>query len=256
MSSGKWLQKIALIHENNGESNNGMSRYVALEKSELVVTGRLVDASNATLFAHVDFNGSQIACIYKPIAGERPLWDFDEGCLANREFAAYCLSEYLGLGLVPFTVLRDGPYGLGMVQEWIDINESIDLSEYFSQDLPELRKMALFDAIVNNTDRKIGHILPASNNATYGCDHGVTFHEEDKLRTVLWQWAGIQFAEDEVKILQKCKEGLAGKLGQTLAPLLTESEIQACSLRIDRMLVNGCFPEPSPLWPSVPWPAY
>ena len=156
-----------------------MSKYLALEQSELVVTGRLVDASNASLFAHVDFNGLQIACIYKPIAGERPLWDFDKGCLAYREFAAYCVSEFLGLDLVPFTILRDGPYGQGMVQEWIEINESIDLSEYFSKDHPELRKMAFFDAIVNNTDRKIGHILPTAGNKTYGCDHGVTFHEED-----------------------------------------------------------------------------
>ena len=233
-----------------------MSKYLALQQSELVVTGRLVDASNATLFAHVDFNGSQIACIYKPIAGERPLWDFNEGCLANREFAAYCLSEFLALDVVPFTVLRDGPYGPGMVQEWIDINESIDLSEYFSQDHPELRRMAFFDAIVNNTDRKIGHILPTVQNKTYGCDHGVTFHKEDKLRTVLWQWAGMPFSEVEEKILEECREGLAGQLGQTLAPLLKQSEIQACSYRVERMLLNRCFPEPSPLWPSVPWPAY
>lgn len=233
-----------------------MSKYLALEQSELVVTGRLVDASNATLFAHVDFNGLQIACIYKPIAGERPLWDFDKGCLAYREFAAYCVSEFLGLDLVPFTILRDGPYGQGMVQEWIEINESIDLSEYFSQDHPELRKMAFFDAIVNNTDRKIGHILPTVGNKTYGCDHGVTFHEEDKLRTVLWQWAGKPFTKDELITLELCKSGLEGQLGQTLAPLLTELEIQACSDRVIRMLLSRCFPEPSPLWPSVPWPAY
>lgn len=233
-----------------------MSKHRALEQNELIVTGRLVDASNATLFAHVDLNGLQIACIYKPIAGERPLWDFDKGCLAYRELAAFCVSEFLGLNLVPFTVLRDGPYGQGMVQEWIDIDESIDLSKYFSQDHPELRRMALFDAIINNTDRKIGHILPTEHNKTYGCDHGVTFHEEDKLRTVLWQWAGDQFTEAELSILELCSKGLEAELGQALSPLLTESEIQACSVRIDRMLSSRSFPEPSPLWPSVPWPAY
>ncbi|MEY3636611.1 MAG: hypothetical protein RL147_1040 [Actinomycetota bacterium] len=233
-----------------------MNKYQAIETKDLIVTGRLIDASNATLYAHVLHEESELSCIYKPIAGERPLWDFDQGCLANREYAAYCVSEFLGLNLVPFTVLRDGPFGLGMVQEWIEINESVDLSEYFFQDRLELRRMALFDAIINNTDRKIGHILPTLNNGTYGCDHGVTFHEEDKLRTVLWQWAGDLFLEDEIALLRQCREGLEGALGKTLEPLLTQSEIKACLLRVDRMLRNGVFPEPSPNWPAVPWPAF
>ena len=109
---------------------------------EMSVTGRLVDASNATLFATVTHQDTEIACIYKPVAGERPLWDFPDGTLADREYAAFRVSEFLGLDLVPLTILRDGPYGIGMVQEWIDIDESIDLAEFFSQDLPQLRSMA------------------------------------------------------------------------------------------------------------------
>ena len=129
-------------------------KLVAISEGELTVTGRLVDASNATLYAHVVYEDEEIICIYKPIAGERPLWDFDQGCLAHREFAAYCVSNYLSLDLVPFTVLRDGPYGQGMVQEWIDIDESIDLSLYFSQDRDELRKVTYFTISIINDDIK------------------------------------------------------------------------------------------------------
>ena len=228
----------------------------AIFEGELTVTGRLVDASNATLYAHVIHEDEEIICIYKPIAGERPLWDFDQGCLAHREYAAYCVSKYLELDLVPFTVLRDGPYGHGMVQEWIDIDETIDLSEYFSQDRDELRKMALFDAIVNNTDRKIGHLLPTINNGLFGCDHGVTFHKDDKLRTVLWQWSGEMLTDAEIGLLVRCKQGLTGELGEVLSPLLTGEEIQAVGHRIDRLLQSQRFPEPSPHWPAVPWPAF
>jgi uncharacterized repeat protein (TIGR03843 family) len=236
--------------------SSSLAKLVAISEGELTVTGRLVDASNATLYAHVVHEDQEIICIYKPIAGERPLWDFDQGCLAHREYAAYCVSKYLSLDLVPFTVLRDGPYGQGMVQEWIDIDESIDLSEYFSQDRDDLRKMALFDAIVNNTDRKIGHLLPTINNGLFGCDHGVTFHKDDKLRTVLWQWSGRNLTDDEIALLERCKQGLAEELGEVLSPLLTGEEIQALGKRVDRLLQSQMFPEPSPDWPAVPWPAF
>jgi hypothetical protein len=236
--------------------SSSSGKLVAISEGELTVTGRLVDASNATLYAHVVHEDQEIICIYKPIAGERPLWDFDQGCLAHREYAAYCVSKYLELDLVPFTVLRDGPYGQGMVQEWIDIDESIDLSEYFSQDRDDLRKMALFDAIVNNTDRKIGHLLPTIHNGLFGCDHGVTFHKDDKLRTVLWQWSGRNLTDDEIALLERCKQGLAGVLGEVLSPLLTGEEIQAFGKRVDRLLQSQMFPEPSPDWPAGPWPAF
>jgi uncharacterized repeat protein (TIGR03843 family) len=227
-----------------------------LTLGDLQVTGRLVDASNATLYATSTFEGDSVVCIYKPIAGERPLWDFADGCLAHREFAAYLVSDHLGFNLVPLTILRDGPYGFGMVQQWVDIDESIDLAKFFATDHPRLRAMALFDAIINNTDRKIGHLLPVDNEILFGCDHGVTFHEEDKLRTVLWQWANEPFTDQEIKLLERAKSEIAGELGKNLAPLLTELEIQETARRIADLLVSGTFPLPNPDWPAVPWPAF
>jgi hypothetical protein len=227
-----------------------------LTTGDLSVTGRLVDASNATLYATATHADRSIICIYKPIAGERPLWDFADGCLAHREYAAYLLSNHLGFDLVPLTILRDGPYGFGMVQEWIDIDESIDLATFFSTDHPQLRAMALFDAIINNTDRKIGHLLPVNEQKLFGCDHGVTFHAEDKLRTVLWQWANDPFSEAEIVMLRKAQSELAGDLGNKLVPLLTQIEIEQTSHRISRLLAEGTFPLPNPDWPAVPWPAF
>jgi len=225
-----------------------------LTLGEMSVTGRLVDASNATLYAKVVHESSQITAIYKPVAGERPLWDFPDGTLADREFAAFRVSEFLGLDLVPLTILRDGPYGIGMVQEWIDIDESIDLANYFSQDLPQLRAMAFFDAIINNTDRKIGHLLPDENGTLYGCDHGVTFHEQDKLRTVLWQWAGDDLTVEELKALELIKAALGKELD--LSAHLTQPEIEALLSRVERLLESGTMPLPNPEWPAIPWPAF
>jgi len=227
-----------------------------LTNGDLHVTGRLVDASNATLYATATFEYRELACIYKPIAGERPLWDFSDGCLAHREYAAYLVSDYLGFDLVPLTILRDGPYGLGMVQQWVDIDESIDLAKFFATDHPKLRSMALFDAIINNTDRKIGHLLPLDEKTLFGCDHGVTFHTDDKLRTVLWQWADEPFTPEEVALLEKAQLSLAGELGQLLAPLLTVQEIQETNRRVAELLSSGTFPLPNPDWPAVPWPAF
>ena len=225
-----------------------------LTLGEMSVTGRLVDASNATLFATVTHQDTEIACIYKPVAGERPLWDFPDGTLADREYAAFRVSEFLGLDLVPLTILREGPYGIGMVQEWIDIDESVDLAEFFSQDLPQLRSMAFFDAIINNTDRKIGHLLPDEAGHLFGCDHGVTFHHEDKLRTVLWQWAGDELHADEFKALQSLKDALGKELD--LSAHLTQVEIGALLTRVLRLLDSGAMPMPNPEWPAIPWPAF
>jgi hypothetical protein len=227
-----------------------------LTHGELHVTGRLVDASNATLYATATLEDRELVCIYKPIAGERPLWDFADGCLAHREYAAYLVSDYLGFDLVPLTILRDGPYGLGMVQQWVDIDESIDLAKFFATDHPQLRSMALFDAIINNTDRKIGHLLPLDEKTLFGCDHGVTFHTDDKLRTVLWQWADEPFTPEEIALLEKAQISLAGELGQLLSPLLTVQEIQETTRRVDELLSSGTFPLPNPDWPAVPWPAF
>ena len=156
-----------------------------LSQGTLTVTGRLVDASNATLFGSISYEDQSMDVIYKPIAGERPLWDFPDGTLADREYAAFLLSNLAGFNCVPPTILREGPAGLGMVQLWIDVDESIDLTQFFGRDEPSLRNLAIFDACINNTDRKIGHLLPEESGHLFACDHGVTFHVEDKLRTVL-----------------------------------------------------------------------
>jgi hypothetical protein len=231
-------------------------KFSRLQLGTLRVTGRLIDASNATLYAIAELDSQEMVCIYKPVAGERPLWDFPDGCLAHREYAAYLVSENLGFHVVPLTVLRDGPYGKGMAQEWIDIDESIDLAQFFSTDHPGLRSMALFDAVVNNTDRKIGHLLPADSETVYGCDHGVTFHVEDKLRSVLWQWAGDVLNANEIELLERAVSALQGELRVQLEQLLTVEEIDALAMRVDRLLAQGCFPHPSPDWPAVPWPAF
>jgi uncharacterized repeat protein (TIGR03843 family) len=227
-----------------------------LKEGELVVTGRLIDASNATLLAQCTLGDQSIKCIYKPIAGERPLWDFPDGNLAHREFAAYLISEYLALKIVPLTILRDGPFGEGMVQEWINIDVEIDLAKFFSQDDPQLRKMALFDAVINNTDRKIGHLLPRPDGKLFGCDHGVTFHHEYKLRTVLWQWAGSDLNKEEINSLESLQEILRTDESAKLQSLITPVEFVALQSRTQELIKMRSFPLPSTDWPAIPWPAF
>jgi len=221
----------------------------------LEVTGRLVDASNATLYAQCTFNDEKMAVIYKPIAGERPLWDFPDGNLAQREYAAFLISEFSGWKVVPPTVLRDGPFGMGMVQQWIDIDESIDLALYYREENENLRRMALFDAVVNNTDRKIGHLLPVIDGSLLGCDHGVTFHEENKLRTVIWQFAMRELTDEEIGSLSDLAERLQAEPGNMLE-LITETEFTALITRINQLIESGKFPSPSEDWPAVPWPPF
>ena len=219
---------------------------------ELSVEGRFVDASNATLFAKSVLEEIEVSVIYKPIAGERPLWDFPDGNLAGREVSAYLLSEELGLHLVPYTILREGPFGPGMVQEWIEIDEELDIVEIAQSAHPAIRAMALFDAIINNTDRKYGHILPKSNEEIFGCDHGVTFHEDPKLRTVLWQFTNAKFTQAERKIIENAIEVSNALLSEHL----TDREIEALIERSRQLLERGAFPEPSQDWPAVPWPPF
>jgi hypothetical protein len=240
----------------NNLDNSWVEKSIAhLTGGELEVTGRLVDASNATLYGVMHFQGATLEVIYKPVAGERPLWDFPDGTLADREYAAFLLSDSTGLDLVPPTILRDGPAGLGMVQRWIDVDEEIDLGAYFAQDRQELRRLALFDAIINNTDRKIGHLLPDQNGHLFACDHGVTFHSEDKLRTVLWQWAGDPLTEEELGILEQTLLFIDSH-EQSLSSHLTGEEIQATRRRINAFCSGGIMPLPSEDWPAIPWPAY
>ena len=226
-----------------------------LTSGELEITGRLVDASNATLFGTMHHEGATLEVIYKPVAGERPLWDFPDGTLADREYVAFLLSDKTGMDLIPPTILREGPAGLGMVQRWIDVDESIDLGSYFAQDRQELRRLALFDAIINNTDRKIGHLLPDQKGHLFACDHGVTFHTENKLRTVLWQWAGDPLTEEEFGTLDQTLTFIDANTA-SLSTHLTNEEIEATCTRINKLRSDGIMPLPSEDWPAIPWPAY
>ena len=233
---------------------------VDLNNGVLTVTGRLIDASNATLYAMCsvksDGEEREFPCIYKPIAGERPLWDFPDGSLANREYLTFLVSHWLNLHLVPPTILRDGPYGTGMVQKWIDIDPSVDLMNFYQENNPMLKRLALLDIITNNTDRKIGHLIPIEGGHLYGCDHGVTFHADDKLRTVLWQWAGTQFSSEEKELLNQARAIFTGEKLEIISGLIDQEEISATIARIDRSLFEESFPVPNPDWPSVPWPPF
>jgi uncharacterized repeat protein (TIGR03843 family) len=255
-----------------------------LATGKLDVKGRLVDASNATLYCVINLGGREpktakgaknakntenakntknakddknaIACVYKPIAGERPLWDFPMGSLAGREVAAYAVSRAAGWDVVPPTVMRDGPFGPGMCQLWIDHDPEVDLIALSRRtDHVGLRDMAVFDAVVNNADRKIGHLLPVADGHLYGCDHGVCFAEDYKLRTVLWQWRGKTLPRRSVEALRRLNVQLTeGSLATELAGLLTASEINATRGRIKTLLEHRVHPYPPADWPAVPWP--
>ncbi|MFF3207981.1 MULTISPECIES: SCO1664 family protein [unclassified Streptomyces] len=253
-----------------------------LARGELTVRGRIRDASNAALYCTVAHEGREAACVYKPVAGERPLWDFPDGTLAQREVAAYEVSEATGWGLVPPTVLREGPYGEGMCQLWIETAPETDLLALVDAEEPEpgwraigfaevgegrtallvhadderLRRLAVLDAVINNADRKGGHLLPTADGRLYGIDHGVTFNAENKLRTLLWGWAGEPLTGEAVDVLKGLRSALEpdGRLAVTLAALLTPAEVDATRARADALLEAGKHPEPSGDWPAIPWP--
>jgi uncharacterized repeat protein (TIGR03843 family) len=227
-----------------------------LREGELCVEGRLYDASNATLYCTVTLDGVTAACVHKPIVGERPLWDFPDGTLAFREVAAYLVSAATGWDIVPPTVLREGPFGIGMNQLWIDVDETVDLARLARSDHPQLRRMAVFDAVVNNADRKGGHLLPTRDGEIYGVDHGVCFSTEDKLRTLLWRWRGRPLTEESVDVLSGLRAQLEGELGTALAGLLHRDEVLATIARVDRLLTTRRHPQPSDDWPPVPWPPF
>jgi len=227
-----------------------------LEQGELTVLGRLADASNATLYCQISAGETAAACVYKPVAGERPLWDFPDGTLAGRELAAFALSRQAGWNVVPPTVYRDGPYGPGMCQLWIDADTRVDLVALARRsDHHGLRQMAVFDAVINNADRKIGHLLPVPDGRLYGCDHGVCFGVEYKLRTVLWQWRGKPLPERAIEALSRLRASLAGgKLSAELGCWLTPAELTATRRRVDLLLEHKVHPLPPDDWPAIPWP--
>ena len=227
-----------------------------LAHGEIDVVGRLVEASNATLYCAVSAAGISAACVHKPIAGERPLWDFPDGTLAGREVAAYAASAATGWRIVPPTVMRDGPYGPGMVQLWIDVDESVDLVALVRSDDDRLRRIAVLDAVLNNADRKGGHLLPTADGHVYGVDHGVCFAVENKLRTVLWGWAGQPLTDEALDVLGRLRAELDGDLAHELAGLLVPAEVAATRARVERLLARGRHPVPSRNWPAVPWPPF
>ncbi|MGY5766290.1 SCO1664 family protein [Brachybacterium sp. DNPG3] len=250
-----------------------------LATGELVLTGRLTTASNATFLAGI----GDAAVVYKPVAGEAPLWDFPGGTLAHREIASYLVSEALGWDVVPRTWLRDGPLGKGMVQLWqeqdpaqhpVDLVATDDVPAtgwrsvlegldedgqritLAHEDTPALRRMTVFDAIVNNADRKGDHILAMPGGHRFGVDHGLTFHHEDKLRTVLWGWLGEALRAEELDGIDRIADALDGELGRDLAKLLRPEELEALAARCTRLRADGCFPAPSGVMPAVPWPLF
>jgi uncharacterized repeat protein (TIGR03843 family) len=235
----------------------------SLREGELEIVGRIVGSSNNAMLVTVtrvcpDPSPAVVLdAIYKPTLGERPLDDFPDGTLARREVAAWHVSEASGWGIVPPTILRDGPFGEGMVQAFVEADPEVDVVAMVVEDDPRLRRMAVLDAVMNNTDRKGGHILPIDGGRhVYGVDHGVTFSPVPKLRTVLWGWRGQPLAADEVEGLDRVRTALDGELGETLGGLLSRVEVRAATRRTERLLAAGCFPFPSPDWPAVPWPPF
>ena len=246
--------------------------------SVLELQGRIMPASNATFLGELD--GRQV--VYKPVAGERPLWDFPDGTLAGREVAAYAVSEATGWDVVPRTWLGEGPHGPGMVQEWQepdpeqdavmlvrpadvpegwrtsfeavdDLDRDVTLEH---EDTASLRRMAVFDVLCNNADRKGGHVLEMATGHRYGVDHGLTFHQETKLRTVLWGWSGEPLDDGEVAGVERVLAGLGGALGRELAEHLTAVEVAVLGRRCRRLLEHGVLPVSRGQWPSIPWPPF
>jgi uncharacterized repeat protein (TIGR03843 family) len=251
-----------------------------LGQAELQITGRLLQASNATFLAELHTDGKTIECVYKPLEGERPLWDFPHRTLGLREVAAYEVSRIGGFDCVPVTVLADGPFGPGSVQVWVDVDEAatdklVDLvpssdvpkQGWFAAvegldaddrpvsvihaDVADLRLLAVFDVLINNADRKGGHIL-SSAGRVFGVDHGVSFHTDHKLRTLLWGWAGSELNMRELAAVRKAREDAPDQLGA----LLSDPEITALVHRADLLLTRRRLPRPRGEWPSIPWPPF
>lgn len=239
-----------------------------LERGEISVEGRLTSASNATLYCRVELDGVAAACVYKPVAGERPLWDYPDGTLAEREVACFQISAATGWDIIPATVLRTGPLGTGMVQLWIAEDESYDLIAAINHgSYPQLQRVALLDAVLNNSDRKVSHLLPVTGRRPedlhiYGVDHGVSLGTQNRLRTVLWQWAGDPIPDEGLEVLRRLdaewESGAADRpnLPGLLTELLTTAEVRAVRRRIQRLLSRQRFPMPPQDWPAIPYPAY
>ncbi|GAA1725404.1 SCO1664 family protein [Aeromicrobium alkaliterrae] len=249
---------------------------------ELTLVAQIRSASNVTLVGRIGDAEHGTAVVYKPVSGERPLWDFPDGTLAGREVAAHLVSEATGWDVVPRTWLRDGPVGPGMVQLWCEADpaqEAVTLVP--AEDLPDgwhhvidgldadenlvslvheeseaLRRMAVFDVLTNNADRKGGHVLEMAGGHRHGIDHGLTFHAEHKLRTVLWGWIGEPLTTEELAGVDRVRGALMGDLGTALAEHVTAEEVEALAARCDRLYDEAVFPAPTGHMPAVPWPPF
>lgn len=223
----------------------------------MTLQGRIVAASNATFLGTVTLGDDSVTCVYKPVRGERPLDDFPTGTLWKRERAAYLVSEATGWNIVPPTVTRDdGPFGAGMAQLWIDVDPAADVWTVVNTPDARLRRIALFDAAVNNADRKGGHLLPTVDGDLYGVDHGICFAAEPKLRTILWDWRGEPITVGELTVLRSLRATLDGPLCVELQALLAPAEMRAFETRVDRLLRTKVFPQPNPDRMAVPWPPF
>jgi uncharacterized repeat protein (TIGR03843 family) len=232
------------------------STHLALEHGEIDLQGQFVLGSNYTFLVKVKHNGMELPAVYKPMRGEQPLWDFPPASLAGREVAAWLTSEALGFGLVPFTVLRDGPFGPGSLQEYIDHDPNLHYFSFKPADIQRLRPVALFDLLVNNADRKGGHILlQKRTRRIYLIDHGLCFHAEEKLRTVLWDFAGEGIPGDLISALENFRAHLSDDLSNALGEYLIPRELDALEARLEMLLERAIFPLPPEdrrAWPYPP----
>jgi uncharacterized repeat protein (TIGR03843 family) len=223
----------------------------ALQCGRYELKGQFVLGSNYTFLVDVSHEGTSYPAVYKPSRGEQPLWDFPESTLALREVAAYIVSEALGFHLVPFTTLRkDGPHGVGSLQQFIDYDPDYHYFNFTNEDRQLLRPVILFDLLVNNADRKGGHIFfENETHKLYAIDHGICFHEEDKLRTVLWDFAGQKIPADLLERLSLSQSLLAD-----LEAYLSPEEVTALCARAESIRKRGTFPRQPRDRRALPWP--
>jgi uncharacterized repeat protein (TIGR03843 family) len=225
-----------------------------LERGELELLGLLPRSSNYTFLAKATDGAAEILAVYKPRRGEAPLWDFPEGTLCQREVAAFVVADALGWPTVPLTVLRDGPEGPGSVQRFVEFDPGQHFFTMQDERLDDFRRVALFDVVVNNADRKSGHCLLSTEGMPFCIDHGVCFHEEPKLRTVIWDFAGEQIPPPLLDDLRRFGELLsAPALRGALGDLLSERELAALDARLAALIAAACVPEPGSDRP-YPWP--
>ena len=221
------------------------------KNGDLELKGQFMLGSNYTFLVEVTHEDKTYSAVYKPSKGEQPLWDFPEQTLAQREVAAYLVSECLGFHFVPFTTLRDdGPYGAGSIQQFIEYDPEYHYFNFSSEDKEALKPVVLFDLLVNNADRKGGHVFfENETHKLFTIDHGIGFHEDDKLRTVLWDFGGQKISDDLLARL-----ALPSSLPRQLEPYLSPSELSALCARADMIRQRGIFPRQPRDRRAMPWP--